>query len=256
MISTTQTLGIAITILSFHLSTWASETLSLMHPTIYYKPIFSDQDNTCDSGSLKPLISPENKVLAHLCAKNFARCLMEGVCSILDEQGQLRSFNYHQRRSDGIPQFKEIDRQKCPYGYGVKNICLDPYYSIAADLKVYSVGDVIFIPKIAGQLMPDGETHDGFFVIRDAGSAIQGAQRFDFYTGYTPPFSTENPFFRLGFSDVKNTIEFRLATIEESARTRNKTQYPGVQKNVFIPPRKQTSALVYPQAPNIKAERQ
>lgn len=230
---------LALPILLFFPLAWADPSLTVMHPTIYYKPIFTEHDNKCSQDDWKPIISPENKVLAQLCSANFARCLMEGACSVFDEHGTLRSFNYYQRGEDGIPRFKEIDRNRCPFGYGVKNICLDPYYSIAADLKIYKVGDVIFIPKIVGQIMPDGETHDGFFVVRDAGSAIQGAQRFDFYTGYTHPFSSKNPFFHLGFADVKNSIEFRLATEEEAIRIRSKTLYPSIQKRVVLPPKKE-----------------
>lgn len=230
---------LAIPLLFLFPRAWAEPSLSVMHPTIYYKPIFNDHNNNCTPDDLKPILSPENKVLVQLCSTNFARCLMEGACSVFDEHGTLRSFNFYQRDSDGIARFKEIDRNKCPFGYGVKNICLDPYYSIAADLKIYKVGDVIFIPKIVGQIMPDGEAHDGFFVVRDAGSAIQGEQRFDFYTGYTHPFSSKNPFFRLGFADIKNSIEFRLATEEEAIVTRNKTLYPSIQKRVVLPPKKE-----------------
>lgn len=35
-------------------------------------------------------------------------------------------------------------------------MCLDPYFTVAADLNFYKLGDVIFVPQFVGEVMPDG----------------------------------------------------------------------------------------------------
>lgn len=181
--------------------------------------------------------SPEDKLLTRMCQADFNNCVMQGACYVHDEAGRFRSFNYYARGADGIPRFKEVDLSKCPYGYGMRNACLDPYFSVAADLAVYKMGDVIFVPQIVGELMPDGEVHDGYFVIRDAGAAIKGANRFDFYTGLTRPYVPENPFHRLGFANIKNSFAFRLADEAEARSVREKRAYPRIPRVIMIPPR-------------------
>lgn len=209
-----------------------------LNPTIYYKPIIKYGLESCESESRVEMLSPENKLLTHLCTADFNNCVMQGACYVHDELGRFRSFNYYARGQDGIPRFKEVDMRKCPYGYGMRNVCLDPYHTVAADLSIYKMGDVIFVPRIVGEIMPDGVVHDGFFVVRDAGGAIKGPQRFDFYTGFTRPFVRENTFNRIGFSNVKNSFAFRMATSEEARNVLERTGYPGTKKTIIIPPRK------------------
>lgn len=209
----------------------------VLSPSIYYKPIFKAKEGGCDSGPAVPLLSPENKVHDLLCEDQFKSCVMQGACAVIKDSGRLRSFNYFARGPDGVPRFKEVDLQRCPFGYGLRNICLDPYYSVAADLSIYKLGDVIYVPRIVGELMPDGRPHPGFFVIRDAGAAIKGAGRFDFYIGYTRPFSKENPFFRLGLADKSTSLEFRMASDEEAQLFRENTKFPNIRNEIFVPPR-------------------
>ena len=60
-------------------------------------------------------------------------------------------------------------------------MCLDPYYSVAADLDIYKLGTVVYVPSFVGVLLPSGVNHDGYFVVRDSGSSIKGYGRFDFF---------------------------------------------------------------------------
>lgn len=210
----------------------------LLRPTIYYKPIVNADPCRCESSERVEMLSPDNKRLVAMCLVDFKNCVMQGACYVFDEEGRFRSFNYYARGADGVPRFTESNLTKCPYGYGMRNVCLDPYFTVAADLNFYKLGDVIFVPQFVGEVMPDGETHDGFFVVRDAGGAILGPWRFDFYTGFTKPFIRSNPFYRLGFANVANGFEFRLATEEETRLARERTRYPGVRKAIFIPPKR------------------
>jgi 3D (Asp-Asp-Asp) domain-containing protein len=61
---------------------------------------------------------------------------------------------------------------------------LDPCRTLAADLTVYPVGTVIFIPGMKNKICPQSKMPiDGCFIVADRGSAITGGQRFDMFTG-------------------------------------------------------------------------
>lgn len=66
--------------------------------------------------------------------------------------------------------------KKCRYGLGVRNLCLLPFHTLAADNKVHKAGDIIYIPfvKNAKIELPDGTIHSGLFQVRDTGGAFQG----------------------------------------------------------------------------------
>lgn len=78
--------------------------------------------------------------------------------------------------------------------------CLEPLFSVAADLKQYRIGDIICSDDIAKKLanfaLPlTSKRHPGCFVVQDTGGAFKGAGegRFDFFTG-TLAESKFNPF--------------------------------------------------------------
>ena len=198
-------------------------------PTIYYKPTIVLDLNKCGANELKDFVSPDGAVLETLCEVDFNRCLMQGSCFVARPDGTQKSYNVHSKK-DNVFRFIEVDLKRCPYGYGVRNTCLDPYFSVAADLKFYKVGEVIFIPRLVGVQMPNGEIHDGYLVVRDKGGGVEGPVRFDFFTGFYNHLSKDNVMARLGFGDPKNRFEFRRATEEEAAKTRTQRAYPGVLK--------------------------
>lgn len=212
---------------------------SFLNPTIYYKPTIHLDRSKCEAADLVDMKTPDDKLLATLCKADFNRCVMQGSCFIVGADQVMRSFNYHARGPDTVPRFVEVDLRRCPYGYGMRNACLDPYYTVAADLKIYKMGDVIFVPRLVGVQMPDGEKHDGFLIVRDAGGGIQGANRFDFFTGFYNFIDRENTMARLGFADKTNSFEFRRASESEAASVRDRRGYPGLRKVVLeagVPP--------------------
>lgn len=182
------------------------------------------------------MIDPQGNVLVSLCGPDFRNCLMQGACFVHDDQGRFRSFNYYARGTDDVPRFKEVDTKKCPYGFGVRNSCLDPYFTVAADLKIYKPGDVIFVPRLVGVTMPTGEVHDGFLIVRDRGAAIVGVSRFDFFTGFEGLRNPANIMVRMGFANKANKFEFRMATEEEAKSIRERQGYPGIRREVVLPP--------------------
>lgn len=86
----------------------------------------------------------------------------------------------------------------CNTALGAAGRCLVPYFSIAADLRFYRAGDIVFIPEIRGQsiTLPNGTEikHPGYFIVDDTGGAIKGSGRFDFFTGGEQPNSNKNSF--------------------------------------------------------------
>lgn len=208
-----------------------SSDSSLLIPTIYYKPTIHQNKNKCASNALKDVIDPEGKRLTTLCESDYKQCLRQGSCFVESDE-ELISYNYHSTK-EGLPRFVIVDLKKCPYGYGVRDSCLDPYFSVAADLSIYKPGDVIFIPRLVGAVMPNGEIHDGYLVIRDAGGGVTGASRFDFFTGFLDHHQKANVMARLGLGDPQNRFEFRVATQEEAAAARERRNYPSLKKELL-----------------------
>lgn len=201
-----------------------SSDVSQLIPTIYYKPIIQYDRQKCSASRLKDMKDPDGRTLITICDTDYDRCLMQGSCFV-HEEDKTHSFNYHSTK-DGIARFVEVDIAICPFGYGVKSSCLDPYFSVAADLSIYRAGDVIFVPRLIGVRMPNGEIHDGFLVIRDSGGKIKGRGRFDFFTGFYNHLDKENVLARLGFSDSRHRYEYRIANPSEAAATRERRGYP------------------------------
>lgn len=201
---------------------------SSLTPTIYYKPTIHQDKTKCSANALKDMISPDGKILETLCEADYKQCLLQGSCFV-QEGDKLTSYNYHSKK-DNIHRFIVVDLKECPFGYGARSSCLDPFFSVAADLSIYKVGDVIFIPRLVGAKMPTGEVHDGFVIIRDSGGGVTGATRFDFFTGFYDYRQKENSMAQLGFGDPVNSFEFRMATALEAQSARERRNYPGLRR--------------------------
>lgn len=203
----------------------------MLTPTIYYKPTIHQNKTKCSANSLRDLLSEDGHTLVSLCEADYKQCLLQGSCFV-ETDGKMKSYNYHSTK-EGMPRFMEVNLGVCPFGYGVKSSCLDPYFSIAADLTIYSAGDVIFIPRLVGAVMPSGEVHDGYMIIRDSGGGITGEGRFDFFTGFYNHLSKQNTMARLGFGDPKNRFEFRKANELEAKAARERRNYPRLRPEVL-----------------------
>lgn len=88
---------------------------------------------------------------------------------------------------------------------GSGGICLTPFFSVAADPRYYSIGDIICVPGLKGTMVSvPGRSpieHTGCLVVGDKGSAIKTENRFDFYTGVSE-INASNPFKK--FADKKS----------------------------------------------------
>ena len=91
--------------------------------------------------------------------------------------------------------FFKITSPKVKYGYGIDDMPLAAFRTIAVDRRQFPIHyrALLFIPKLKGRKLTlhDGTTitHDGYVFAADTGSGIRG-HHIDFYTG----FVSENPF--------------------------------------------------------------
>lgn len=198
-----------------------------LKPTIYYQPVVNKDNLNCSSNSLRDLLSPDGRVLETICEYDYKACITQGTCTV-HSQGKITAYNYHSQK-EGRSRFMVVDLSTCPFGYGARSTCLDPYFSVAADLNIYKLGDVIFVKKLVGVRIPTSEVHDGFLIIRDSGGGIVGPGRFDFYTGYLNYLNKANTLAQLGFGDPKNRIEYRMATPEEAQAVRLQRNFPRIK---------------------------
>lgn len=200
-------------------------------PTVYYFPVFNEDKDLCDKGDVKTLHGVNGEKIMNVCPNTLAACGLQGSCAII-QKGVRRSFNISDR-VNGVDRFFEMTNKECPYGYGVKSSCLDPFYTLAADMDIYKAGDVIFIPSVVGLKLPDGSTHNGYFIVRDQGRGINGKGRFDFYSGFLSWRDAKNPFRKLGFDDTKTAVPYQKIVgdkAEQILRSRSYPRLPVVQK--------------------------
>lgn len=192
-------------------------------PTVYYTPRFTRADNTCE-GLKVAIQNNKGQTLIKVCRRIYESCALQGACSI---EGRLFNVTTGTVR---LTYFAEITNMGCPYGKGVNMACLDPFHTLAADLRVHKTGDVIYIPKVRGIRLPDGKTHDGYFVIRDRGGAIKGRGRFDFFAGFLSYRDPSNPFAALGLGDKRNRFEYVEVKGEIAQRVLAARNFPRLPK--------------------------
>jgi len=129
------------------------------------------------------LYDPRCEVLA-MVSEDFADAIaLEGTGRLDD--GRLLNYD-GPCRCPSSPCFFEADARH-PWGYGVQNLALAPYRSVAVDTKVLSIGTPIWIAELDGVTMPGeapwgGFVHDGCVVPMDVGGGIRGAH-IDFFVG-------------------------------------------------------------------------
>ena len=155
------------------------------------------------------IIDMAGKTIATVCTRFYRVLLMEGS-AILKDRGQGKmGVNY----STKIGEDRRYHRlERCVLGEGVKrDLCLLPYHTLATDNKVHAIGEIIYIPGAAGLKLPDGTEHEGYFIVRDTGSAFNGvgAQRVDMFTGLDP--DNNNAFQRAGFTHTKPMAAFKVS---------------------------------------------
>ncbi|MBX3018338.1 MAG: hypothetical protein KF767_10640 [Bdellovibrionaceae bacterium] len=190
-------------------------------PTVYFVAVIDEDKESCDDKVGMYLTS--GTVSMRVCRRTASFCSEQGSC-LIKKGGKWQTFNVV-RRVNGIDRYVLIN-DGCSYGYGVRNICLDPYYSLAADLSVYDPGDVIFIPKLRGLKLPNGARHDGYFIVRDKGRGVKGRGRFDFFSGSKNWGDGSNPFVKMRLNDKDTDMTYHKVAGDLAARVKAKRGYP------------------------------
>lgn len=174
-------------------------------PTIYYFPISNEDATRCKQQI--DIVDKRGVALIKVCRSTFNLCSEQGSCAVI-QKGHKRSFNILGKVL-GQERYFETTKDTCRFGYGVKSSCLDPFYTLAADLSIYQPGDVIHIPAIRGLRLPDGSQHSGYFLVRDQGRGVIGKGRFDFFSGYFSWKSSQNPFSKIGLGSKSTQIPYQ-----------------------------------------------
>lgn len=207
-----------------------SEKAKYITPTIYYISDFTDATTCGDMADILLRKAKGNVAKVSICRKAQKSCAMQGSCYITVD-GQKTLINYH-KKVDNLYQFMVVDRSICKHGLGdssdskqnYKAMCLDPFYSVAADTSIYPLGTVVYIPAVRGTAIPDGSIHDGYFIVRDTGGNIDGRGRFDFFTGNNR-LNSGNPFSTLGLGGESN-FEYFIVSESEAQSVRQRRAFP------------------------------
>lgn len=203
--------------------------------TIYYLPVL-DEKRSCVNEKRVHMRDPQGKILAQLCRNEILNCALQGSCYFLTSK-DIRLFAYSGHVKVKIPKTDKVvveprfkinqDLNDCPYGMGAGKTCLDPYRSVAADKTFHKRGDVVYIPILDGQILPNGEIHDGHMIVRDTGGAILGEGRFDFFIGFDD--YKNHLFTRLNLSNKnKNFFTYYRVPENEAQMVRKSRAFPSV----------------------------
>lgn len=209
------------------------EKKHLATTTLYYIEQFDNsQISNCTEADKKNLLTRKNQLLVRVCKKIFDSCLMEGTC-LVSIKNKMALINVD-GTVNSIRRFRDITGNECKFGRGAssdalkmyKSMCVDPFYSVAADLKIYHLGDVIYLPVVRGTVLPNGDIHDGYFIVRDTGGGIDGEGRFDFFTGLFTSSTPNNPFTKLKLNGLQTFPEYKLIEGAEAEQIRQQRNFP------------------------------
>lgn len=222
----------------------AGSEMRILAPSTYSIHAVNAKNLVCEN--IISILNPKGQEILKLCKADYRSCKFEGTC-IVETQTGLIGLAYHSTDEEREKTyFSQVDTKICPFGYGyvsgkvykqikTKHLCLDPFFSVSADLTVYNIGDVLFVPRLQGLELPTGEVHDGFVIVRDSSAFHEGAGdfRITFFTGFFNAENRSNSFARIGLTDVDNHQEFRLATPEEALTVRLKRNFPSLPASLL-----------------------
>lgn len=195
----------------------------LILPTVYFKPVIKLTEQVCPPSEKRDVLDKDGNSLVKLCEHSYKECLMQGSCLIKDK----KSFSInHLNKAEGAQRFF-ID-EICEFGQGVASSCLDPYFTVAADMEIYQAGDVIYIPAMKGALLPNKQLHTGFFIVRDTGDHIKGPGRFDFFNGLLAPEDENSPLYSAKLRSPSTRLDYYLIQGETAKAVLSERKYPKI----------------------------
>lgn len=200
-----------------------------MIPTTYSVTTLDLDKMQCDADEVVAVKTKGQQFIMNLCRNEFSACAFEGTC-ILQSKNQNRILNVISTdNKTGKVGFAELNPSRCRYGLGMKDICLDPFFSVAVDLGEHQLGDVIFVPAIKGLRLPDGRIHDGHLIVRDGTRLLNetGPARLHFFTGIFKETDAKNVFAKkLHLDDPETRYPFEKVGLTKSQEIRQQRNYP------------------------------
>jgi hypothetical protein len=206
---------------------------SMMIPGINLMPTVTEANTkSCSADQFHSMFAEDGKVIAQLCQRDYKSCLLEGGCKIISANGnKIASFIKYDEEKN-LSFFAIVDTNRCPFGLGKRNICIDPYFSIAADRTQARLGDVIFVPALRGFHLPNGKIHDGYLIVRDFASANEGSVEgvMELQLGPASIQSKIDLREQLKF-DSDHRFEYRKVQGAEADRVRSQRNFPLVPES-------------------------
>ncbi len=208
-----------------------------LYSDLSYTEVFSSLPS-CRTELRRNVLDKNEKTLLQVCADQYYSCVFNGGCSFQQIGKEYLFLNFLRYSADQEhAYFFKANTQRCPFGYGTKNVCIDPYFSaIVGPTSFLKTGDVIEIPAARGLKLPTGEIHTGFFVVRDLASSLEDSieGRVSLHLG--PQSSTElsrhaSIFSSVGLNNLDSGLKFRVITGEQASKVRQERNYPLVNSS-------------------------
>lgn len=218
--------GLALALIFTFLGTAASaETLI---PGVHSIKILPEAGiEGCASDQVTPVLDAHDSAIVQLCHRSYKACLLDGGCEVVTASGKVMiSFEKYDAQK-GHSYFSKVDTDRCPYGLGVQEVCIDPYFSVSADRTQAKLGDVIFVPALVGVKLPTGETHNGYLIVRDFADGNTGSVRgvMDIQVGPVA-IDSSNILSQMGFEHARRHFEYRLVTGTEAQNVLKNRNFP------------------------------
>ncbi len=210
------------------------------YPSTYSTIPFKLSNVSCQADETMTVLDAAGTVRMSLCKSVYTQCLLFGSCSIEQTDGTKNVLTYHSYN-------EALERQtfivqdgdgRCPYGMGVGRsasgsvvpTCMDPYFSVAADINEHTVGEVLYIPILVGIKLPTGETHDGYVIVRDSGESLKDSSfdRYDLFTGFESAVNPKNAFAKRGLDNYDHAFKYKMVTGAKAEEIRKKRNFPGL----------------------------
>ena len=174
--------------------------------TEYWIPKEGDKDMLNDGTMVtlsgmksKAIKTTEGKTIARVSQKTYEKFQMEGTGLL--QNGKMVNLD------DGKDSFITLDRKKTPYGLGTDSGQLTPWVSVATnDIKK---GTKLYIQKLDGLKLPNGETHNGGVRVDDEGWSYDGCQIDFFVLQYT------------AYKSLSNKLPNRVKAVQRDCTVKN-----------------------------------
>jgi hypothetical protein len=124
-----------------------------------------------------PLYTRRGGLLGRFPRRFYRSLVLEGS-GILND-GRVLNYAGRCKYGRGVC-FEVLDPERYPVGRGAGRRPLIPFKSVAVDPRLVSIGEPLFVPELAGLVLPDGTVHDGCVRADDTGGNIK-RRKMDFF---------------------------------------------------------------------------